>query len=153
MLDRSNGQTSSALPDSGAQPISSGASVHMSNHGIEQTAGFAGCISSQARYVYVQTDRGGLVDVEKYGRSVGMLCLTCGSDQFSHLGEAGQDHEIITCAGCGRQMTREELIRENSENLSEHVASMAKEITGDLQRELNESLRAAFKGSKNVRFR
>jgi transcription elongation factor Elf1 len=124
----------------------------MKNPHIRQTR-LCRASDAETRYVCNVLVREVLVDTEKYARSVGLLCPTCGSDQFSHSGEVSDDYSIVTCTGCGRQMTREELVRENSENVDGHLANMAMEITGDLQQEINKSLRDAFKGNRNVKFK
>jgi len=59
--------------------------------------------------------------------------------------------ELVTCASCGRELTRDELIRENSENIEEHVKEMGKEVTEELGRELKKQLAAAFKGNKFIK--
>jgi len=91
------------------------------------------------------------MDEEKYTRRVTLLCPTCGSDQFAFDDE--DDSALVTCASCGRQTTREELISDNSENIQLHVADVGEAIVVDAAKELNESLRDAFKGSKNIRFK
>ncbi|MHB1416290.1 MAG: ECs_2282 family putative zinc-binding protein [Chloroflexota bacterium] len=91
------------------------------------------------------------MDEDKYGRSVTLLCSTCGSDQFAFDDES--DSAAVTCANCGRQTTRDELIRENSENIELHVADIGEEATADSAKKLNKSLRDAFKGNKNIRFK
>ena len=91
------------------------------------------------------------MDDEKYSRKVTLLCPTCGSDQFSVDGE--DDSAPVTCAGCGRQTTREELIQANSENIEVQIAEVGEEVVADAAKELNKSLRDAFKGNKNIRFK
>lgn len=91
------------------------------------------------------------MDAGKYNRRVSMLCPTCGSDQFSCNDE--EEESDVTCANCGRVMTREELIRENSENIDLQVADMSEQISRDAAKELNQSLKRAFRGNKNIRFK
>lgn len=50
-----------------------------------------------------------------------------------------------------REITRDELIRENSENISEHVNEIKKEVTNDIANELKKQLASAFKGSKFIK--
>ncbi|MGB4441675.1 MAG: hypothetical protein WBJ62_05565 [Coriobacteriia bacterium] len=91
------------------------------------------------------------MDDEKYKRSVKLLCPTCGEDQFSFEDES--DVAPVTCVNCGRQMSRDDLIRENSELVEHNVAEMTQEVVADFSKALNKSLRAAFKGNKNIRFK
>jgi len=91
------------------------------------------------------------MDDEKYNRHVTLLCPTCGSDQFAFDDE--DDAAPVTCANCGRQTTREELMSDNSERINHQFAEMGEEVVADSAKELNKSLRDAFKGNKNIRFR
>lgn len=91
------------------------------------------------------------MDDGKYDRQVKLLCPTCGSDQFSFDDE--DEDGPVKCANCGREMSRDDLIRENTENIEAHVAEIGEEVTADIAKELNKSLRDAFKGSKHIRFK
>lgn len=90
---------------------------------------------------------------DKYNRQVTLLCPTCGNDQFAHNGKNGQTSELVTCVGCGLELSKDDLIRSNSENVDEHVKEIGQEVTKDLQRELHESLKRVFRGSKNIKVR
>jgi hypothetical protein len=87
---------------------------------------------------------------EKYNRNVTLLCPTCGGTQFEYENGVGETIELAKCASCGREITKDELISENSENISEHAKEMGKEIVQDMAKELKESLKAAFGGSKFI---
>jgi uncharacterized Zn finger protein (UPF0148 family) len=82
-----------------------------------------------------------------HSRSVTMHCPTCGGTQFEY------DNEIedgpITCVGCDRRFTREELIKENGEHIEANLDEVKREIVSDFR----DDLRMAFQGSKNVRWR
>jgi predicted RNA-binding Zn-ribbon protein involved in translation (DUF1610 family) len=91
------------------------------------------------------------MDAEKYNRSVTLLCPTCGGTQFSPVSPDNIESELQKCASCGREITRDELIRENSENINEHVNEIKKEVTKDVANELKKQLASAFKGSKFIK--
>lgn len=91
------------------------------------------------------------MDTEKYNRSIALLCPTCGCTQFSSSEPNDSNTEFLTCASCGREISRDELICENSENIDEHVKEIGKEVTEDLGRELKKQLAAAFKGNKFIK--
>lgn len=91
------------------------------------------------------------MNTEKYNRSITMLCPTCGCTQFKSSEDANSETELIICASCGRELTRDELIRENSENIDEHVKEIGKEATTDLARELKKQLAETFKGNKFIK--
>lgn len=87
----------------------------------------------------------------KYDRSVQLLCPTCTSTQFEY--EADNDATPVRCVGCGREMMREELIRENSERIHENVKEVGEEVVQDIAKELRKTFEKTFRGSKNIRFR
>lgn len=93
------------------------------------------------------------MDTEKYNRSVTLLCPTCGGTQFSPVSPDDIESEIQKCAVCGREIARDELIRENSENIDEHLSEIKKEITKDVASELRKQLASAFKDSKFIKIK
>ena len=90
---------------------------------------------------------------EKYSRNVSMLCPTCGCSQFEFENGVDETIEIAKCASCGRTLTKDELIRENSENINEHVKEIGAQVTKDLAKEMKESLMKASKGNKIFRIK
>ncbi|ESK54713.1 ECs_2282 family putative zinc-binding protein [Acinetobacter tjernbergiae] len=90
---------------------------------------------------------------KNYNRNINLLCPTCGCSQFSFENGVDETIEIAKCASCGREVTKDELIHENSENISEHVKEIGKNVTDDIAKHLRESLKKAFKGSKNIRIK
>lgn len=90
---------------------------------------------------------------EKYNRSVSLLCPTCGCSDFSCDEGIDETIQILTCALCEREFTKEELVQENNENIEEHLSEMKKEITKDLADELRKSFKKAFSRNKNIRFK
>lgn len=89
---------------------------------------------------------------DKYGRSVGLACPTCGGDQFEFEG-SDETIDSAKCASCDREFTKDKLIEANSENISEHVKEMENEITKDVAKDMQDSLKKALRGSKNIRFK
>lgn len=93
------------------------------------------------------------MDAEKYNRSITLLCPTCGGTQFSSASPDNIESELQKCASCGREITRDELIRENGENIDEHIKEIKKEATKDLADELKKQLVSAFNGSKFIKIK
>ncbi|CTP91541.1 ECs_2282 family putative zinc-binding protein [Xanthomonas graminis] len=93
------------------------------------------------------------IDAGKYDRSVTLLCPTCGGTQFARDDSDLSATALFTCSGCGLEITKDDLIRAKSENINEHVKDVGQEITKDVQKQLNDSLRKAFSGSKNFRIK
>ncbi len=90
---------------------------------------------------------------EKYQRSIGLQCPTCGCTEYGYKQGVDETIEVAKCASCGCELTKDELIHENSENIQEHVSEIGKQVTDDLAKELKASLKKAFRGSKNIRIK
>jgi hypothetical protein len=50
-------------------------------------------------------------------------------------------------------LTRDELLRENSENIAVNVEEVKAQVLKDISKQLQDSLKKAFKGSKNIRIK
>ncbi len=91
------------------------------------------------------------MDANKYNRDIVLRCPTCGCDQFQHEQGPNEAIQVVACASCGRKITKDDLLRENSENISEHARELGEEVVKDAAKELKESLKRAFRGNKNIR--
>lgn len=90
---------------------------------------------------------------EKYNRSISLLCPTCGCSNFSYEEGSDETIQVMTCASCEREFNKDELIQENSENIDEHLSEIKEVVVKDVADELRKSLKKAFSGSKNIRFK
>ncbi|WJQ46404.1 ECs_2282 family putative zinc-binding protein [Klebsiella pneumoniae] len=86
---------------------------------------------------------------EKYNRKITLLCPVCGNSEMEHA----EDSEIVKCIGCGKILTNDELIQENGVSIDAHVNEVKEELTKDIQKQFNDILKKAFKGSKNIRIK
>jgi uncharacterized Zn finger protein len=93
------------------------------------------------------------LNAKKYRRQILLLCPTCGSDQFAHDSAETEGNAMHTCVNCGLEITKDDLIRANGENVHEHVKEITQEVTKDLGDHLRKSLKQAFRGNKNIRFK
>lgn len=93
------------------------------------------------------------MNFDKYDRNVSLLCPTCGSTQFEYDETLENDYAKLRCVSCDREMTKEELIHENSENIDEHMGEMGKQAVDDVAKEMRKSLKKAFSGNKNIKFK
>lgn len=84
----------------------------------------------------------------KYDRNVPILCPTCGGTQFSYS-DIEADVPMLTCTSCGRQMPKDDLLRENSESTSLHVEDIKKEFKEDVTKQVRDMLKKTF--GKNFR--
>lgn len=88
---------------------------------------------------------------DKYNRTIQMHCPTCGSTQFS--GAEDESSKLFICSSCDRSLTRDELLRENSENIAENIEAVKAQVVKDITKQLQDSLKKAFKGSKTIRIK
>lgn len=87
------------------------------------------------------------MNVEKYNREVSLLCPTCGCSTYEFEYGTDENIELAKCVSCGREITKDELIQENSENINEHISEIGKDFAKDIEKELKK----AFSGFKNLR--
>lgn len=80
-------------------------------------------------------------------RAVTLHCQTCAGVDFEHDPE--NLDAPITCAGCGRIYSREELIAQNGEIIETSVDEVRAEIVADVRKHLQD----AFRGSKYFKIR
>ena len=78
------------------------------------------------------------MDAEKYSREIKLLCPTCGGTTFEY--EEGGTVELVKCVSCEREMTKDELMRENSESVSEHMEQVKEEFVKDGANKVTESM-------------
>ena len=90
---------------------------------------------------------------EKYNRNITLLCPTCGNSDLEIIHGYEESIERVRCPSCGRELTKDELIKENFENIGINLTEVKKEITKDVGKEMHKMLKDAFKGNKNIKFR
>ena len=79
--------------------------------------------------------------------SIGLKCDVCGNDQFSVVDETVEelldapDDTFVKCSDCGREVTKEEFIKENSHIIEANV----EDFKADIMKELEKDLKKAFK--------
>jgi hypothetical protein len=86
---------------------------------------------------------------EKYNRNINLLCPTCGGNHFESESGTAETVEILSCARCKRKMTKDDLIEANSENVSEHINEIRRELVEDVR----EQLKRAFSNNKFFKIR
>ncbi len=67
--------------------------------------------------------------------------------------EHTEELEDVKCLGCGKKFTNDELIQENGVSIDSHVNEVKDELSKDIQKQFNDILKKAFKGSKNIRIK
>jgi DNA-directed RNA polymerase subunit RPC12/RpoP len=89
----------------------------------------------------------------KYDRKVLLICPTCGENNFYLLEGMDESTELVKCAHCNRIITKDALIRENTESINEHIKEMGAEVLKDTKKEIKKMFKKAFRGNKYVRFK
>lgn len=86
-----------------------------------------------------------------YDKSIQLRCITCGDTDF----EFNEDKSWVKCNRCGKEYLGgyNELFELNKETINQELDKTKEEIGKDLQKEMNEMLRKAFKGNKNIKFK
>ncbi|UST72309.1 type II toxin-antitoxin system MqsA family antitoxin [Pseudomonas siliginis] len=90
------------------------------------------------------------MNLDKHSRTISLQCPTCGGASFES--EIGEDTEV-KCVQCGRVIERDELLRENSENIQENLEEMNSDVGKDIARQMRKALQDAFKGNKNIKIK
>lgn len=86
---------------------------------------------------------------EKHNQKVILNCPICGNT----LMEVDKETEQVTCSDCGASFEYDQIINENGENINSYIDDMSEKAKDDLTKQLNETLKKAFKGNKNIRFK
>ena len=84
-------------------------------------------------------------------RQVTMLCPVCGNAQFESLDKRFEDlsdapDEVrLRCSDCGSVFTKEELLRENAEQIDLAVGAIIKDAKGEIEKELEKKVEKKLK--------
>lgn len=68
---------------------------------------------------------------EDYLKSVSLMCATCGGKDF----EFDDDEGPVRCVGCNRAYARDELIRENDENIGLELDEIKSKIVSGIEKD------------------
>jgi uncharacterized Zn finger protein len=80
-------------------------------------------------------------------KSVSMKCSICGNDQFSTVDESieelqdAPDETEVKCSDCGRVVTKEQLIEDNSHIFNANMDDFKDEIIKQLQKDLKKKFK------------
>ena len=89
------------------------------------------------------------MDSSKYNRSIPLNCPTCGGQDFS----SSDEDEMKKCTNCNLELTHDDLISRNQENIDAHLNEVKQEVAEDFKKQFVASLSNAFRGSKNIKIR
>lgn len=86
------------------------------------------------------------MNLDKNSRSIPLHCPTCAGTTFK---SESPESLSVTCTDCERVISKDELCRENEENVQEHLGEISKRVADDLRKRLQK----AFKGSKGFKLK
>ena len=89
---------------------------------------------------------------DNYSYSIRLRCIVCGSED--HF-DCNEDNSYIKCTNCGKEYFGgyDELVSCNQEQITEIKEIATEEIGNDLQREVNQMLKNAFRGNKYIKIK
>ena len=90
------------------------------------------------------------MNLDKHSRTITLRCPTCAGTAFES--DSPESHSV-TCVGCDRVISRDELRRENEENIQAHLGEIKKEVTKAVADDLRKRLQNAFKGGKGFKLK
>ena len=93
------------------------------------------------------------MDTEKYRRELSLRCPTCTCATFEFEYGIDETIQIAKCASCSRTLTKDDLVRENSELIQVQSSEFSQEILKDAAAEMRKVLKKALRGNKNIRFK
>ena len=88
---------------------------------------------------------------DSYDKSIQLRCITCGDTDF----EFNEDKSWIKCNRCGKEYNGgyDELVELNQENINQVLEKTKEAVGKDLQKEMTNMFKKAFKGNKNIKFK
>ena len=90
---------------------------------------------------------------DDYGRTIEMLCPTCGASQFEYDDDIESPVAWVQCAHCEREFDKQELIDWNQDRITGNVEDVKREVVDDVKRDLRKRLKKIARGNKNIRFK
>ena len=87
-----------------------------------------------------------------YNKNIRLRCVVCGSDSDF---ESNEDKTYIKCTKCNREYLGgyDELVKLNQALIDEEVEATKQEVKEDLEKEIHEMLKKAFKGNKYIKIK
>lgn len=88
---------------------------------------------------------------DNYNKSIQLRCITCGDTGFDFK----DDKSWIKCNRCGKEYNGgyDELVELNQKSINQELEETKEEIGNDLQKEMTDMFKKAFKGNKNIEFK
>ena len=89
---------------------------------------------------------------DSYNRQIPLRCATCGSSSDF---EFNDDKSYVKCKKCNKEYPGgyDELVSLNQTNIQEEIDAMKQEVKEDLEKNIHDMLKKAFKGNKNIKIK
>ncbi|MCI1037725.1 ECs_2282 family putative zinc-binding protein [Pseudomonas putida] len=87
---------------------------------------------------------------DKHSRTITLHCPTYTGTSFE---SDSPDSQHIMCVGCARVLSKDELRRENEENIQTHLDEIKRSVKQDVADELRKRLQKAFRGNKGFKLK
>jgi hypothetical protein len=86
-----------------------------------------------------------------YNKSINLKCITCGDTDFT----CNEDKSFIKCNRCNKEYSGgyDELVELNQETINTEFEELKSEVENDARKEIEEMLKKAFQGSKNIKLK
>lgn len=88
--------------------------------------------------------------LDKHSRTIVLHCPTCAGTAFE---SESAESLSVTCVGCSREISRDDLRHENEENIQTHVNEIKKEVSKEIADDLRKRLQKAFNGGKSFKLK
>lgn len=87
-----------------------------------------------------------------YSKSIQLRCVVCGSDSDF---ESNEDRTYIKCTKCNREYLGgyDELVELNQALIDEEIETTKQEVKEDLEKDIHDMLKKAFKGNKYIKIK
>lgn len=93
------------------------------------------------------------MNLDKINRSITLLCPTCGGSEMESLNGPHEVSELFKCNNCGLEISKDELINSNQENISINVNEIKKIAAKEIEAKFKQMLKNTFKGNKNIKIK
>lgn len=86
-----------------------------------------------------------------YFKSIQLRCITCGGEDF----DFNEDKSYIKCNLCNREYLGgyDELVELNEETIAEGVEAFKAEVSKDIEEDIHDMFKNAFKGNKFIKIK
>ena len=87
-----------------------------------------------------------------YYKSIRLRCVVCGSDSDF---ESNEDKTYIKCTKCNREYLGgyDELVELNQTLIDKEIEATRQEVKEDLEKDIHDMLKKAFKGNKYIKIK